>query len=105
MKTAFDELKRYIERKTEENDSILVLSRIPGINQRQAQIIKIVQERPNVAFSVKEIESRFSVSNQTARTDLYALVKLGYLIEIQMNKRKVAFVKSKEFDDKLVNFS
>ncbi|GHV09076.1 hypothetical protein FACS1894160_4400 [Bacteroidia bacterium] len=103
MKKAFDELKLYLQRKTEENNSISLLTHIKGINQRQAQIIKIVQAKPNSC--VKEIENRFSVGNQTARTDLYSLVELGYLTEIQINKRKVAFVKSNEFDAKLNSFS
>jgi Fic family protein len=105
MKKAFEELKLYLKRKTEENNSVSLLTHIKGINQRQAQIIKIVQEKPNSCFFVKEIENRFSVGNQTARTDLYGLVGLGYLTEIQINKRKVAFVKSNEFENKLMNFS
>jgi Fic family protein len=105
MKKAFDELKLYLKRKAEENNSVSLLSHIKGINQRQAQIIKIVQEKPNSCFLVKEIENRFSVGNQTARTDLYGLVKLGYLTEIQINKRKIAFVKSKEFETKFDIFS
>jgi Fic family protein len=98
MKKAFEELKFYLKRKTEDNSSISLLSRIKGINQRQAQIIKILQEKTNVAFSVKEIENRFSVSNFTARTDLEGLVKSGYLSEIQINKVKRNYVKSDNFD-------
>jgi Fic family protein len=79
MKKAFEELKLYLKRKSEENNSILLLANIKSINLRQAQIIKIVQEKPNSYFLVKEIENRFSVGNQTARTDLYGLVELGYL--------------------------
>jgi Fic family protein len=99
MKKAFEELKQYLKRKTDENSSILLLATIKGINQRQAQIIKILQEKPNSCFSVKEIENRFSVSNFTARTDLETLVKLGYLAEIQINKVKRSYIKSERFDD------
>ncbi len=105
MKKAFEELKLYLKRKTEENNTVLMLANINGINQRQAQIIKIVQENPKVCLLVKEVENRFSVGNQTARTDLYALAKLGYLSEIRINKRKSAFVKSKDFDSKISSFS
>jgi Fic family protein len=98
MKKAFEELKLYLKRKAEENNNIALLATIKGINQRQAQIIQIVQEKPDTLFTVKEIENRFSVGNQTARTDLYGLVELGYLSEIQLNKRKIAFIKSKEFE-------
>ncbi len=37
--------------------------------------------------SVKEIENRFSISNQTAQTDLMELANKGYLEEIDLNKR------------------
>jgi Fic family protein len=105
MKKAFEELKLYLKRKTEESNGVLLLATVRGITPRQAQIIKIVQENPNACLLVKEIENRFSVGNQTARTDLYALVKLGYLSEIQMNKRKTAFIRSKEFDAKMSGLS
>jgi Fic family protein len=101
MKVAFEELKLYLKRKTEENNSILLLAGIKGINQRQAQIIKIIQEKPNIYFSVKEIENRFLISNFTARADLEGLVNLGYLSEIQLNKVTRNYIKSNNFDDLL----
>jgi Fic family protein len=101
MKVAFEELKLYLKRKTEENSSILLLAGIKGINPRQAQIIKIIQENPNTFFSVKEIENRFSISNLTARTDLEGLVKLGYLTEIQLNKITKNYIKSENFEEQL----
>ena len=76
----------------------MLLANIKGINQRQAQIIKILQENSNTFFSVKEIENRFSVGNQTARTDLEGLVELGYLSEVQINKVKRNYIKSADFD-------
>ncbi|GHT21200.1 transposase [Bacteroidia bacterium] len=103
MKKAFEELKLYLKRKTEENNSVLLLTHIKGINQRQAQIIKIVQEKPNSCLYVKEIENRLSVGNQTARTDLNGLVELGYLTEIQINKVKKNYIKSDKFDALLNN--
>lgn len=98
MKKSFEELKQYLKRKTEENNNVLLLLHIKNVNPRQAQIIKIMKENPHACLLVKEMENRFSIGNQTARTDLYGLVKLGYLSEIQINKRKIAFVKSEKFD-------
>lgn len=105
MKKAFEELKLYLKRKSEENKSVILLTTIKGINQRQAQLIQIIQEKPDVYFTVKEVENRFTVGNQTARTDLYGLVEMGYLSEIHLNKRKLAFIKSPDFDLKIDNFS
>ena len=98
MKVAFEDLKNYLKRKTEENSSISLLANIKDINQRQAQIIKIVQDKPDISFTVKEIENRFSVSNFTARVDLDNLIKIGYLSEIKINKVKRMYIKSEQFD-------
>lgn len=98
MKKAFEELKIYLKRKTEENKSVALLASIKGINQRQAQIIQIVSENPDSLFTVKEIENRFAVSNFTARTDLEGLVSLGFLTALQPNKVKRTYIKSKDYD-------
>lgn len=103
MRKAFEELKLYLKRKTEENNSILLLANIKGINSRQAQILKIINEKANICLSVKEIENRFSVSNFTARTDLEGLVSLGYLTEIQLNKVKRNYIKSENFGNLIKN--
>lgn len=105
MKKAFEELKLYLKRKAEESNSLVLLSNIEGINQRQAQIVKILQEKPNSSFTVKEIENRFSVGNQTARTDLEGLVAMEFMTEIQVNKVKKAYIKSNTFDAKIKSSS
>ena len=106
MKTAFEDLKIYLKRKSEEHNNISLLANFNGIiNIRQAQILKILTEKPNSVFTIKEIETRFLVANQTARTDLTGLAKLGFLTEIQINKRKFAFAKSSQFEEKIKNFS
>ena len=102
MKKAFEELKLYLKRKTEENSSIPLLINQSGINMRQAQILKLVTEKPDYIFTIKEIENRFNVANQTARTDLEGLVKYGYLTKIQLNKVKRCYIKSDKFDN-LIN--
>lgn len=103
MKKAFEELKIYLKRKSEENSSIVLIANIKGINTRQAQILKIIHEQPNTCLSVKEVENRFSVSNFTARTDLEGLVGLGYLSELQINKVKRNYIKSDKFDSLMKN--
>jgi Fic family protein len=98
MKKAYEELKLYLKRKTEENKSVALLASIKGINHRQAQIIQIVHGKPNSVFTVKEIENRFAVSNFTARADLEGLVTIGFLTALQSNKVKRTYVKSADFD-------
>ena len=103
MLLAFEELKIYLKRKSEENSGIVLIANIKGINTRQAQILKIIHEQPNTCLSVKEVENRFSVSNFTARTDLEGLVGLGYLSELQINKVKRNYIKSDKFDSLMKN--
>lgn len=101
MQLAFNSLKEYIERKIHEKKQIIRYQKIPGVNERQAMIIKWLLEEPDLLFSVKEIETRMSVSNQTARTDLENLVKKGFLQIIDINKKTKAFYRSDDFEDRL----
>ncbi len=98
MKLAFESLREYIQHKIEEKKRITDFIRLGNINERQALILKWIYEEPALALSVKEIETRLSVSNQTARTDLQALVDLGYLEVIAIDKKTKTFVKSAKFD-------
>ncbi|HET9055418.1 MAG TPA: Fic family protein [Chitinophagaceae bacterium] len=98
MKLAYESLKEYIERKIQEKRLVSDFIRLDNINERQALILKWIYEEPTLILTVKEIETRLSVSNQTARTDLQGLVDLGYLETIQLNKKTQAFGKSNKFE-------
>ena len=98
MKLAFNALREYIQRKIEEKRRVNDFIKIDNVNERQALILKWVYEEPSLILSVKEIETRLTVSNQTARTDLQRLVDLGYLINIPLNKKTQAYGKSEQFD-------
>jgi Fic family protein len=97
MSLAYDSLREYIQRKINEKKRLTEFQRIDGINERQAYVIKWLYEEADLIFSIKEIETRFSVSNQTARTDLLKLVELGFLEEIKINDKKKAFIRSDKF--------
>jgi Fic family protein len=98
MEKAFDALKEYINRKQKEVFQAAQFMKIPGVNDRMAQILKIFNDDADRVFNVKEIESRFNVSSYTARTDLRTLAALGFLEVIHPNKKKQSFIKSKEFE-------
>ena len=101
MKKAFEELKKYIERKQKESKLTAQFVKKQGVNERQAYLLKKIHEEPDIVFTVKEIERRFSISNFTARTDLKGLVKMGYLEAVPINKTKKNYIKSKNFDQLL----
>lgn len=98
MQLAFEELKKYIEKKIKEKKQIISFQKINGINERQALILKWVSEEPEVILSVKEIQTRFNTANQTARTDLDILEEMGYLTVVDLNKKTKGYYKSKSFD-------
>lgn len=102
MQLAYNSLKEYIDRKIKEKKQLINFQRIKGVNERQAQIMKWIYEE-DLVFSVKEIENRFSISNQTARTDLAELVNKGYLEEISLNKKTKGFCRSSNFEKLLKN--
>lgn len=98
MEKAFVTLKEYISRKQREVIQAAQFLKIGNINERQAQILKLLHEDSNRILSIKEVENRFQISNFTARSDLKNLVLLGFLEIIQLNKIKQSFIKSTKFD-------
>jgi Fic family protein len=98
MEKAYNALKDYISRKQKEVIQAARFLKIPNVNERQAQIIKLLYDDPDRILNSKEIENRYQTSNFTARSDLKGLVKLGFLDIIPVNKIKQSFVKSSEFD-------
>jgi len=98
MEKAFEALKKYIQEKQKSHLKVAQFVKIPNINERQAQLLKLVYDNPEIVFNTKEIENRFRVSNYTARTDLKSLADLQFLEIIPVNKVKRNFVKSSLFD-------
>lgn len=98
MEKAYNALKDYISRKQKEVFQAAKFMKISGVNDRMAQILKILHDDPDRILSIKEIESRFNISDYTARTDLKSLTELGFLEVIQVNKKKQNFIKSSDFD-------
>ncbi len=101
MHKAFDALKKYIEQKQKDNLQVTKFIKLPNINERQAQLLKLLYDEPNAVFSVKEIANRFLVANYTARTDLLKLVKMGFMEKIQVNEVKSNYIRSKQFNSLL----
>lgn len=98
MQKAFKSLQLYMQRKINEKKKLANIQKINDINERQALIIGWLNEDEDIMFNVKEVEQRFIVSNQTARTDLEVLVNKGYLEIVQLNKKTKSFCRSKKFE-------
>lgn len=105
MEKAYDALKEYISRKQREVFQAAKFIKIPNVNDRTSQILKIMNDDGDRVLNTKEIESRFNISNYTARTDLKTLVELGFLEIIQVNKKKQNFIKSRNFNETLKKYN
>lgn len=99
---ALEDLKKYIRRKTAEKQNTLLLLRNTTFNDRQIALIQEIIQDHNLYFTVKQIENRFGVSNQTARNDLASLVKDGVLEERKQGSG-YQFLPVKEYFKKLSN--
>ncbi|MEE0337477.1 MAG: Fic family protein [Prevotella sp.] len=93
MKKAYEELKTYLARKMDERNSMLQFGYIEGINERQMQILKLVNDSPSVVLTSREVSVRFGISDRTARTDLNLLFAKGFLKCISINKKQKGFIK------------
>ncbi|MBI5541328.1 MAG: HTH domain-containing protein [Bacteroidia bacterium] len=98
MEKSFEALKEYIGKKQREVIQAAKFLKIPGINERMAQILKIIHDDADRMLTSKELEKRFNISNFTARADLKSLVEFGFLEIIHVNKIKQNFIKSKNFE-------
>jgi Fic family protein len=99
LKQALDSLQQYISKKVEEKKQAIDFQKVANINQRQAMILRDLHENPDWIFNVKEIENRYGISNQTARTDISGLVKLEYLEVSNVNAKEQKYYKSFRFDE------
>ena len=101
---AFKELQQYIKRKQavkEQNKRFLHLG---GINERQADILRIYCDNPKEVLTVKDVQSRFGITPTTAKNDITGLVNKELLSEIAFNKVKKGYVKSNRFDEIMAEF-
>ncbi|WP_126971964.1 Fic family protein [Gynurincola endophyticus] len=101
IRIALEDLKKYIQRKTEEKRNLLVLLRHTNFNDRQIAILQNLIHDQNTYFTVKQIQTMFGVSNQTARNDLSGLVEKE-LLEERKNGLKSQFLPVGDFLTKLL---
>ena len=101
MHMAFEELKIYLQRKISEQNDLLYFKEISEINERQAQILKTLTEKPKSIFTAKELTSLFNVSIKTTRSDLQQLVAMEFMQEININQRQFGYIRADNFEEKI----
>lgn len=97
---ALEDLKRYIKRESEEKQNIMKILRSTTLNERQVILVQEVLRTPSTYFNVKQVETKFGVSNQTARNDLNGLVAEG-LFEERRTGKKSQYLPIKGFAKKI----
>ena len=101
MKEAFEDLKRFLQRKIDEQQNVLKFVGISKINERQRYILQTISENKKILFTPKELATQFDISTRTARTDLQEMVAMGYLNTTNLNRRAIGYVKSDNFEELL----
>lgn len=98
MKKAFEDLKKYLQRKIDEQQNVHRFIGVLNTNDRQRYVFKVIMENKHIIITPKELASQFDITTRTARTDLQELVKMGYLKITNINKRALGYIKSDEFE-------
>lgn len=101
LKKAYEDLKVYLQKKIKEQQDFYTFRGFSNINERQAQLIKILKEKPTSFFTAKELTTRFNITPKTARADLQHLVELRLMVESPVNRRTIGYIKSDIFDERL----
>lgn len=94
---AFKDLQQYIKRKIEQKQQTSQFLRLGNINERQAEILKIILDNPQSVLTIKELQNRFNITHTTAKNDMNGLTSFGFLAEIALNKRKKGYIRGDKF--------
>lgn len=104
LNKSFKELEAYIKRKIKEKKSATnFLIKLKGINERQAEIVKMFADDTDIIITVKDIQGKFYISPTTAKNDIQGLVDKNILAEISFNKVKKGYVRNKRFEEIVIN--
>ncbi len=98
---AFKELQNYLNRKMQERKIANTFLHIEGINERQAEIIKLYYDNSKEMLTIKELQGRFLVTPTTIKSDLVGLMNLGMVAEIALNKVKKGYIRGDKFEEVL----
>ena len=101
VQQSMEQLKKYIERKNNERKHMLALLRNTDYNDRQIALIQDILHEKKAVFTVTEVQNKFGVANQTARTDLEYLVQKG-ILEPRKCGNKVQFLITPDAEKKII---
>jgi Fic family protein len=91
MDIAFKDMKNYVSKKRRETNDLIAKLDTTHLNERQLALLQEAINEGKHVFAVADVEKRWAISNQTARTDLQGLVVHGFFEQKKMGK-KIIFV-------------
>ncbi|MDR3695267.1 Fic family protein [Mucilaginibacter sp.] len=100
MDFALANLQSYIQRKVMEKQNLFYLIKNENVNERQAELLRGLIIDNKKGYTIKEVQIKFGIAYQTARTDLMGLQDLGYVEEKKFGN-KLIFFKADNFDKRL----
>lgn len=100
VRIAFEDLRLYVARKNKEKQELLILLRNTDYNDRQIVLLQELLNHKKDIYTVNELETRFGVSNQTARNDLNHLVEKA-ILEPRKSGKKIQFISTGDIEKKL----
>lgn len=103
LSKAFDQLKKYLQKKQAEKHRRDRFMHLDGISKQQSEIIRIFYDEGDISLEAKDIVARFNVSRVSAKAYLDGLVERGLLTRIQRNGRTHAYMRSGDFESILSN--
>ena len=98
MQRAYEQLKQWLQLQQKKRQAMSQYNHMNGVNSRQAELLRIYTEQPDLNMRVTEAATRFDVSAHTARADLQHLVEMGLLREISLDKKSKSYIRVKDFD-------
>lgn len=98
IQQAYNELELYVARQRQQTSQARQLLLTGELNQRQIQIVGWLVEKPEIIVTIRDMQQRFGVVYDTARTDLIHLEKLGLLDKRREGKVKILYLRAEDFE-------
>ncbi|GAB6983055.1 Fic family protein [Prevotella dentasini JCM 15908] len=95
---SFRQLQDYIKRKQAQRNNANIFLRLGNMNERQARILQMYYENPELVLTVKDLQGKFMVSPTTAKSDLLPLIERGLVGEVSFNRVKKGYIKGSSFE-------
>ena len=99
LSKAFDELKRYLQKKQAERKRADRFMHLDGISHQQSEIVRMFYDDGDTTLQAKDVAVRLGVSRVTAKSYLDGLVTKGILKRLQPDGRTHAYARSENFDE------